>query len=371
MAKRPTRVLLTVPHLRSVASPYRETMSIASRLPGNGYSLTICSLRNDGVAETAPALKEMGVETFVARFRPRGHTPKHIVQSLRDQPLIASHGPFDIQHAMDYSSSPFEACMARAYGRRFVFNQRNLGEDSNHRMLWIKARLAHRIVAISDSVLEALLQVGAPKANLRMIYNGIDMPDGPLAVDRDRQDDGAPVILCVGQIVRRKQQADAIRAVATLKERFPRIRLDIVGMRYDPDYQKELEGLVETLGVTGNVRLMGERNNVIAMMQQSDVLIHCANSEAFGWSIVEAMSVGLPVVASTSQGPAEIIRNTGVGVLVPIGDVAGFASELAKLLEDRSEARAIGLRAREMVMAKFSEQEMVDQYCRLFREITR
>src|SRR5262245_3714832 len=120
------KVLLTVPNLDSTASPWREAMGLARYLPGDRFQLTICALREDGVQESAPLLETLGVKCFVARFRPRGREPGRLLGPLHDRHLLHTHGPFDLQHSMDFTSSPFEAIMSRRHARKFLFSQRNM-----------------------------------------------------------------------------------------------------------------------------------------------------------------------------------------------------------------------------------------------------
>src|SRR5260221_13002647 len=87
-------LLLTVPNLQTSSAPWRETLAIARWLPRSKYRLTICSLRNDGVAEAQPLMAELGVSVFVACFRPRGKSVKKLMECLRDQRRINQRGPF-------------------------------------------------------------------------------------------------------------------------------------------------------------------------------------------------------------------------------------------------------------------------------------
>ncbi len=92
-----TRVLLTVSHLSSTASPFREMIAIAKYLPRDEFDLTICSLRKNGYNETEPILRSMGVQCIVARFRPQGHSwgyLPNLFASIKDQSLIDRGGAF-------------------------------------------------------------------------------------------------------------------------------------------------------------------------------------------------------------------------------------------------------------------------------------
>jgi glycosyltransferase involved in cell wall biosynthesis len=371
----PIRVLLTVPHLSSTASPYRETMSVARRLPRDGFSLTICSLRTSGYAEAASLLREIGVPVFVARFRPRGYSAPQIMQCLRDQAVIARHGPFDVQHSLDFSSSPLEAAMARLHGRRFVFSQRNLGVNTNRNALRIKVRCAHGIVALTGVVRDMLVAHGAPSHAIRVIYNGLSIPCDSLAADRPRDCVEPLRVLSVGHIVRLKRQADAIRAIAAVAHEVPNVQLDIVGAVFDEQYDKELHRLVDELGLASSsgicgatVRFLGEQSNVIDLMRRSDVLLHCSESEALPWVLLEAMSVGVPVVATNAAGSEEIVEH-GTGHIVKIGDIAALERALREVLLDRDSARHMAVNARTMIVQRFNESAMMKQHADFYREV--
>jgi glycosyltransferase involved in cell wall biosynthesis len=360
------RILLTVPHLKSTASPYRETMAIVKYLSQRDFQLTVCSLRVDGFEEVAPFMKEAGVPYFVARFRPRGKWMRHVVQSLRDQTVIEQRGPFDIQHSLDFTSSPFEGWMARWKSRRFMFSQRNRNEGGRTWLLRMKIGVSDRIIAISDNVSEFMASQGASSAKIRKIYNGIDLQGITAGAS-----DGKPArtILCVGHLERRKRHEDAIHTLAQLSKELPGLRLRIAGDVHDQTYSAELLQLSQTLGVKEQVEFLGPRTDIANLMRQSSILFHCAESEAFGWVVLEAMAYGLPVIASTSEGPSELIRNNKDGYLVPIGDVAGYARIAAELLKDSALAKRIAASAQERVREKFTAISMVHQTEEVYREL--
>jgi glycosyltransferase involved in cell wall biosynthesis len=362
------RILLTVPHLSSTAHPYRLMMAIARYLPRDEFTIGICALRPKGSDETIPRLREFGIEPIIARYRPRNWSWHGLAQCLRDQAEIDRLGPFDIQHSLDFTSSPFEGLLVRRK-RRFMFSQCNLAENSNRALLRLKIRRAWRIVAISSAVNDLLLDLGARSERVRRITLGIDTSiDTGFTSAVGRTADEPPAVICVGQIQRRKRQEDAIRAVAELARKVPNVRLDIVGEVYDAAYQRYLEQLAHDLGIAANVRFLGERNNVLDLMRRSHAFIHCAESEALGWVVVEAMSVGIPTVLGDSEGPKEIME-PGAGVLVRVGDIAGYAAGLERVLNDSADTRDMIARARGIVDRRYSARAMVEQYANVYREL--
>ena len=364
----PIPVLLTVPHLNPTASPYRETMAIARYLPREEFKLTICALRPKGVPESIPVLRHWGVDAFVARFRPTKQSPAGYLKSLREQRSIDGRGPFAIQHSLDFTSSPFEALMARCRSRIYIYNQRNMNESGHEILLGLKLRLAHAVIGISGAVMAFLRARGVPERKLRKIWLGIDLdqfdaqlePSGPRHPGQ---------ILLAGQFERRKRHGDAIRALAAVSRDCAEARLALAGNLFDAPYVEELKSLAASLGVADRVDFLGTRNDVPRLMRQSAAVVLCSESEAFGWVILEAMAAGTPVVASAVDGPREVIEHGKTGLLVPPGDIDGYAAALRALLTEPSLGAGLAANARRAAGERFSAAAMVADIANLYREL--
>ena len=372
MIAQPLRVLLTVPHLKPTASPYRQMIALARYLPRDAFALTICSLTADGIDQTGPELDRLGVPYFVARFRPVHKPRKRILQntlvSLRAHRTLAAHGPFDIQHAMDYTSSPFEALLARLAGRRFIHHQRNLNEGGSDRALRLKGRLTHHFIANTDATRRFLQGLGIPDDRITRVYNGIDIE----AVDAQLADSPPPepgYMLSVGHIQRRKRHDVAIRALAAVLQEVPDARLGIAGSTYDKTYRASLEALAAELGVADRVEFLGVRADVLRLMRRAAVFVLCTESEAFGWTVLEAMAAGTPVVASGVGGIREIVVDGETGCLAPVGDVQAFAAALVRILTDPSYAARLSAAGRQRAETVFSARMMVDQIADVYRRV--
>ena len=354
---RPIRVLLTVPHLNRTASPYRETMALAKHLARDQFQLTICALRAHGFSEAEPFIQSLGVRCFVAPFRPTGRSLKHFIVSWQEQKTIDSYGPFDIQHSMDFTSSPFEAVIARWRSRNFVYSQRNLNENGHTSLLKIKTVFAQRIISISHSVSQFLLAEGVSSSTIREIYLGIDteLPENPA----QSQPCEPPYVLFVGQFERRKRHQDAIRALALLQSEFPTLKLLLIGNTFDEKYVNQLHELADNLGLSDRVLFLGPRSDVLHLMRSASALLLCSEKEAFGWVLVEAMSVGLPVISSAVDGPREIIEHEKTGLLVPVGDVEAYAHQLRRLMNSGELCGALKAQASATVKERHSARTMV------------
>jgi glycosyltransferase involved in cell wall biosynthesis len=366
---RPVRVLLTVPHLNRKAAPFRHMMNLARYLPKDEFDLTICSISQKGYKETAPRLTELGRRCLVARFRPTGLSLREVLASLRAQARIDKLGPFDIQHSIMGTSSPYEAFLSRIKSRFHVHSQIDMTDGGHPLLFRWKLQLARRIIAVSESVAEYVRSNGAAPKNVRTVYNGIDIEEIDQLVSLKRPKQGG-LILCVGLVIPRKRCEDAIRAVSILSKEIPNIRLGIAGRIAEPAYYRELQQLINDLSMGSRVEFLGVRGDIPELMQQAEALIHCADSEGFGWVVVEAMTVGIPVVGSEIGPLKELLQEGRAGVIVPVGDAQGYANALKRVMQQPDFSRKLIQTARSAVEQKFSAKAMVGKIADVYRELT-
>jgi glycosyltransferase involved in cell wall biosynthesis len=152
----------------------------------------------------------------------------------------------------------------------------------------------------------------------------------------------------VGTLAPAKGQADAIRALAHLPGR----TLRLVG----PDqrgYADELRRLAGELGVA--FELTGFSAEPARELAQAEVALTCARDEAFGRTTVEAMKLGVPVVAAASGGTLELVRDGETGILYPPGDVGALAAAVERAAPD------LGERARAWARATFTRERYADE----------
>jgi glycosyltransferase involved in cell wall biosynthesis len=119
-----------------------------------------------------------------------------------------------------------------------------------------------------------------------------------------------------------------------------------------PDRRK-IEDEIEALGVGRSVFLLGERQDVAWILRQLDVYVLCSITEGLSLSILEAMAVGAPVVATRVGGNAELLDEGRAGVLTPVGDVDALAEAIEGLLRDPVRRRELAGRAGERVLERF------------------
>ena len=200
---------------------------------------------------------------------------------------------------------------------------------------------ADGIIALTQGVAGELVEVVPAVAGLVTVIPNAGVDERVRQAAREPLAEGArsagvPLIVACGRLVEQKGFALLLRAFAELRRRVPAV-LWIIG---EGPERPALEALGRRLGVAGDVRLLGWRDNPYPYIAAADVFALSSLWEGFGNVIVEAMACGTPVVATDCPfGPREIIRHGESGWLVPPGDPAALAGGMRMVLENE------GLRA--------------------------
>ena len=203
---------------------------------------------------------------------------------------------------------------------------------------WIASFLykkAHCVVAVSHGVANDLKKILGDKTPVQVLYNPVvekKMKD--LAKEDLRWPwvgpKNLPVVLSVGRLVKAKNYGLLLKAVRLVLEKRA-VKLVMVG---DGEDKKDLEDLALSLNIKDSIYFVGFEQNPFKYMARADVFVSSSMREGFGNTIVEAMALGLPVVATDCPGPAEIIQDAGV--LVPRENISAMAEAILKVLEDSS-----------------------------------
>lgn len=196
---------------------------------------------------------------------------------------------------------------------------------------------------------------------IRVVYNGCD-PDALAAAvhpGRLRAELGLgpdrPVVSLVGEVGRRKGQDLLLAAAARLRPLHPRAVYLLAGAEEGPGALASLQAQARDLGLAdGAVRFLGFRTDPLDVMADSDVVVLPSRSEGFPNSLLEAMALGRPVLATAVDGIPELVDAGRTGALVPADDLPAFAAELDLLLDDAGRRAAWGEAGRRRVWERFS-----------------
>ncbi len=251
-------------------------------------------------------------------------------------------------------------------------------DGSNRKYLLLRQMLTPFIdcfVPVSRD-LEAWLikRVRVPENKIRLIVNGIDLvghppregPREPLPREGFAPQ-GTFVIGSVGRLWAVKDQANLIRAFAHLNRRLAHgrevLRLVLIG---DGPQRSLIEQLAEELEVAEQLWITGWRDDVPTLLRGLDLMVNPSLAEGTPLTILEAMAVGLPVVATRVGGVADLVIEGESGCLAPPGDSEALAWAMAGYLLDPANVARHGAVGRKRAEELFNLQRMVAEYQELF-----
>jgi len=186
--------------------------------------------------------------------------------------------------------------------------------------------------------------------------NNVRKESGFLSQDR--------IMLYVGQLNERKGLPYLIKAMKIVHEKIKDVRLVIIGQGSE---EKSLREMVSQNRLSEVVHFLGVRQHraVLAYMNLADIFVLPSLEEAFGIVLVEAMSQGLPIVATRVQGIPYIVKDGINGFLVPSSNDTLLAEKIIFLIEHRNIAREIGEKNRKDSL-RFHWNHLVDQYIQIY-----
>ena len=220
-------------------------------------------------------------------------------------------------------------------------------------------RLADVVVAVSSHMAEQLRQSGYRPSMVTSIHNGINplQPAAPATSARVRRELGisphALVIGTAGRLVPVKGQADLIRAMARILPTMHAARLLIAG---EGPLQDDLVALAARLGITDACVFAGHRADVHDVLAAMDIFVLPSLSEGIPMALLEAMSLGVPVVATRVGGMPEVVQHRATGLLVPPGDDGALADACLELAQRREWATEIGAAGRRVVTEEYTPE---------------
>jgi len=324
---------------------------------------------NDGVLIRRLAAR--GVETHVLAEGAQGFTRLALdcARRLRGRRI-------DLVHAHRYKENLLAAVVARMlHIPRTVTTVHGVPEVSPRAPL--RSRLVTAIdrfnvrasfdavVAVSAQMRSVLLErFGVRPDRLRLIYNGIEMPEHCKPLEQESRT--AVHIGTVGGMVPVKGYRLFLELAADLHRRRADVRFSILG---DGPMLAELTAEAARLGISDCIAFLPPQRDPQRYYRGLDIYVNTSLHEGLPLSVLEAMACGTPIVAAEVGGIPEVVRHGEHGFLIPGRDARAFAACCERLIEDRELRRAMGASARARVAEAFGRERMAASYRALYEEL--
>lgn len=228
-------------------------------------------------------------------------------------------------------------------------------------------------LAVSHDLGSRLIrQWKVPADKVEVIPNGVAIRDQRcmLSADAARQllglRDQVFIIGCLGSLYDVKNRAFLIKAFQRVLQRVPHTRLLIVG---DGPQRATLESMSAQLGLEAYVQFVGYQAQVHQYLAAMDIFVQPSYCEGSPTAVLEAMAMGLPVVAARSAGCTELGKLHRVPLLVDNDDVDALAEILIRLIENRQQRLQLGEYGAQIVTEHYSRERMLDGYERVYRQV--
>jgi glycosyltransferase involved in cell wall biosynthesis len=232
---------------------------------------------------------------------------------------------------------------------------------------------ASSIVCVSKRLQEELADRSPlPTHKLELIYNGVD----PKAFNRSpasglKKELGLPedarVVVSIGNVRPAKGYEYLVDAAVTMADRDPNVHFVVVGHQKEKLFNKLMDQVAKAPRAP-NIHWLGFRPDVANILRQADIFLLPSVSEGFSISTVEAMMAGVPVIATRSGGPEEIIMDGVSGILVPVKDPGAIVVAIQKM-KDKTKRKRMIVEAKQSAKARFSLQSMLTSYKEIYSRL--
>lgn len=339
---------------------------LSAGLPRRQFDVHVCTL-------TAPGPLRTELEAAHLAYHHIGKAGKIDPRSFwRLRRLIQRLRP-DIVHTWLFAANAYGRQAALSAGvRRIVAGERCVDPWKSGVQLAIDRYLARRttrIAANSSGVVEFYVQHGLPREKFVVIPNGVPPAEPNKSISRCellaelRVPADARLVGAVGRLWPQKRVKDLIWAADLLKVVRDDVHLLIIG---DGPQRWRLEKYRDQVRIRDRVHFLGERGDVPRILPHLDCFWLASEYEGQSNAVMEAMTAGVPVIASDIAGNRDLVVPGETGFLFPMGDRAELARFTREVLDDAELSRRLGEAGRSRMRECFSVERMVSRYAELY-----
>lgn len=340
--------------------------------------LTVLGLRERGhrtvlIAHPEGELAARAAEGHdLIRLAPRAEVDLHagwklsrIIKDLRPD-VVHAHDPHAVAlAALALSFLTSGKCPALIASRRVAFHLK-----TNAFSKW-KYHQVDCFVAASNAIRDMLIGNGIDRARIVTVHEGIDLHRVQVEPAANIHAEfwlptHAPIVGAVAALTQEKGHKYLIDAAALVVREVPDARFVILG---EGDLRQALERQVRELHLDKHVVLPGFRADILSFIRSFDVFVMSSLFEGLGTSLLDAMALSKPAVASDTGGIPEVVVHGETGLLVPPRDVRELAGAIVTLLKDPDRRDRMGRAGLERVKRLFSADRMVEQTLGVYRNL--
>lgn len=227
---------------------------------------------------------------------------------------------------------------------------------------------SNRIIAVSNAAKRFLIErYKVSEDRIVVVPSGVDT--GLFKPQRKEKTDNGLTLMTVARLTEAKGLVYLIRAFQIIRENFPNARLLIVGKG---EQTGELKKLVSSLGLDGNVSFLSEyilNEGMPSLYNSCDIFVLPSLIEPVGIAAIEAVSCGLPIIATSVGGLSDVVEENLNGFLVPPRDHVSITTKIYPLLEDGDLRKKFGKASRRIALQKFDYKKVAQRTLKVYEDI--
>ena len=233
-------------------------------------------------------------------------------------------------------------------------------------------RVTNRLIALSPTELsEAIDNRIVPREKTALIENGIEVPAVPdgQVISRLRESlapGASHVVGTVARITPQKGPFDFVHMARALTQQVPGIHILWCG---DGELRDQVQSLARELGIDDSLHFLGYRSDVLNVMSVMEIFVLTSYWEGLPYTVLDAMALGKPVVATAAVGTRDIVQEGVTGLLTPVGDPEAAARAIARLLSSEEARQAMGAAGRRVILQRYSQEAMVKRTGQLYLDL--
>lgn len=364
-------ILFMIPLLYGYAGTEKHLLSIASNIDRRRFVPHVCCFYGSKKIMESFEQRDVVCEKFDME---RIYGLKALTNVWRIRKYI-KHNRIKILQTFHPNADVFGPIAGRLSGVSVIISsRRDLGLYRKN--ITVQKGINHfvqRMIASSKAVKKVIIEKeNVSEDKVKVIYNGIDTeyykPERRKSSWRSRigLQDSQFVVTIVANLYKIKGVEYFVRAASLIAQQIPESRFIVIGDGTEKDY---LMKLAITLGISEKIIFVGNIGNIKDYLTASDVYVCSSLSEGFSNSILEAMAMGLPVVATDVGGNREAIVDNESGFLVPSLDYRGIASKVIELYRNHDLKNEMGAKGRIIVEERFTFERMMREHEELYLDL--